>query len=40
MINITEIVNKIKLEIVNYTGDVGLSEIITNNINVVFLDVD
>lgn len=40
MINVTEIVNKIKLEIVNYTGDVSLSEIITNNINVVFLDID
>ena len=40
MIDIKEVVNKIKQEIVNYTGDVNLSEIISNNINIVFLDVD
>lgn len=40
MININDIINKIKSEIVNYTGDESLYEIITNNVNIVFLDVD
>lgn len=40
MIDIIEIVNKIKQEISNYTGNTELSEVITNNINVMFLDVD
>ena len=40
MINVMEIVNKIKQEISDYTGNGNLSEIITYNINIVFLEVD
>ena len=40
MINTNDIINKIKSEIVNYTGYENLSEIITNNINIIFLDTD
>lgn len=40
MINTNDIINKIKFEIVNYTGYESLSEIITNNINIIFLDTD
>ena len=40
MIDIMEIVSLIKQEICNYTGNENLSEIITNNINIVFLAAD
>ena len=40
MINTNDIINIIKFEIVNYTGYESLSEIITNNINIIFLDTD
>ena len=40
MIDITEIVNKIKQEINNYSGNLELFEIITTNINIVFLEED
>ncbi len=40
MIDVTEIVSLIKQKIIDYTGNKNLSETITNNINIVFLDVD
>ena len=40
MINTNDIINKIKSEIVIYTGDESLPEIITNNINIIFLNTD
>lgn len=38
MIDITKIVNRIKQEIINYTGDESLSNIITDDIHMSFLD--
>ena len=38
MNSLQEIINRIKVELVNYTGDVNIANYVTNDIKIVFLD--